>query len=60
MSIEGKVHTLLSPPPTDEEVAREEVISKCANLHKQKTFGLRPKFPPFKGWNDLDENDKPQ
>lgn len=59
MSIEGKVHTLLSPPPTEEEVAKENVIKELnlQYLHKPKTFGLRPKSPPFKGWDNLAKND---
>ena len=55
VSIEGKVHTLLSPPLTpSENPASEELMRNFANLHKPKTFGIKPKFPPFKGW----ENDK--
>ena len=38
-------------------MARNEIIKKL----KQNTFGLRPKFPPFKGWNDdSSENGEPQ
>lgn len=55
MSIEGKVHILLSPPLTpSENPASEELMRNFANLHRPKTFGIKPKFPPFKGW----ENDK--